>query len=148
MELGGLQRSATSYRRQGSSGLIWDDKLIAEFCNQAEAEKAAAAAAAVGGGGDPPLTTPDPLSDTTNRQPKADTVSSEAGKMRRSHSAGSRGYRALKVASSPNVDPPSPKVSTCAFCGLFAKPSPSADGRRRRRQQQPQKQMKKTSKRT
>ncbi|CAN0900909.1 MAPK kinase substrate protein At1g80180 [Linum grandiflorum] len=108
MELGGLQRSATSYRRQGSSGLIWDDKLIAEFCNQAE----------------------------------------EAGKMRRSHSAGSRGYRALKVASSPNVDPPSPKVSTCAFCGLFAKPSPSADGRRRRRQQQPQKQMKKTSKRT
>ncbi|CAN0900907.1 MAPK kinase substrate protein At1g80180 [Linum grandiflorum] len=135
MELGGLQRSATSYRRQGSSGLIWDDKLIAEFCNQAEAEKAAAAAAA-------------PLSDTTNRQPKADTVSSEAGKMRRSHSAGSRGYRALKVASSPNVDPPSPKVSTCAFCGLFAKPSPSADGRRRRRQQQPQKQMKKTSKRT
>ncbi|CAN1120330.1 MAPK kinase substrate protein At1g80180 [Linum perenne] len=113
MELGGLQRSATSYRRQGSSGLIWDDKLIAEFCSQAEAEKAAA----------------------------------EPGKMRRSHSAGSRAYRALKVASSPNVDPPSPKVSSCAFCGLFAKPTPSADGRRRRRQQ-PQKQMKKTSKRT
>ncbi|CAN1120332.1 MAPK kinase substrate protein At1g80180 [Linum perenne] len=146
MELGGLQRSATSYRRQGSSGLIWDDKLIAEFCSQAEAEKAAAAAAA-GGGGDLPLTAPDALSDSTNRQAKVDSVSPEPGKMRRSHSAGSRAYRALKVASSPNVDPPSPKVSSCAFCGLFAKPTPSADGRRRRRQQ-PQKQMKKTSKRT
>ncbi|CAN1120329.1 MAPK kinase substrate protein At1g80180 [Linum perenne] len=139
MELGGLQRSATSYRRQGSSGLIWDDKLIAEFCSQAEAEKAAAAAAAGGA--------PDALSDSTNRQAKVDSVSPEPGKMRRSHSAGSRAYRALKVASSPNVDPPSPKVSSCAFCGLFAKPTPSADGRRRRRQQ-PQKQMKKTSKRT
>ncbi|CAL1395039.1 unnamed protein product [Linum trigynum] len=62
MELGGLQRSATSYRSQGSSGLVWDDKLIAEF-------------------------SPDAITDTTNLRVKTDVPSSEPGKMRRSHSA-------------------------------------------------------------
>ncbi|CAL1359284.1 unnamed protein product [Linum trigynum] len=157
MELGGLQRSATSYRRQGSSGLVWDDKLIAEFSRQADAERAeraaaeaAASAAGDGEGGDPSSGAPDALTDTTNLQVKTDAPPSEPAKMRRSHSAGGRAYRSVKVASSPipNVDPPSPKVSTC--CGIFATPKPPTDGRRRcgGRQQPPRKQMKKASNRT
>ncbi|GMI95135.1 MAPK SUBSTRATES IN THE STOMATAL LINEAGE 1 [Hibiscus trionum] len=34
MEQSGLQRSTTSFRRQGSSGLIWDDKFLSEDLNQ------------------------------------------------------------------------------------------------------------------
>ncbi|CAL1413600.1 unnamed protein product [Linum trigynum] len=84
MELGGLQRFATSYRRQGSSGLVWDDKLIAEFSRQADAERAERAAAAAGRD---PSSSPDAISDTTNFRVKTDVPSSEPGKMRRSHSA-------------------------------------------------------------
>ncbi|CAL1414545.1 unnamed protein product [Linum trigynum] len=149
MELGGLQRSATSYRRQGSSGLVWDDKLIAEFSRQADAERAERAAAAAAGGGDP-SSSPDAITDTTNLRVKTDAPSSEPAKMRRSHSAGGRAYRSVKVASSPNpnVDPPSPKVSTC--CAIFASPKPPAGGRRPRSKQQqpPRRQMRKASKRS
>ncbi|CAI0459087.1 unnamed protein product [Linum tenue] len=84
MELGGLRRSATSYRRQGSSGLVWDDKLIAEFSRQADAERAERAAAAAGRD---PSSSPDAITDTTNLRVKTDVPSSEPGKMRRSHSA-------------------------------------------------------------
>ncbi|XP_074283737.1 MAPK kinase substrate protein At1g80180 [Silene latifolia] len=31
--MAGLQRSEISFRRQGSSGLVWDDKLISEELN-------------------------------------------------------------------------------------------------------------------
>ncbi|XP_039018818.1 uncharacterized protein At1g15400-like [Hibiscus syriacus] len=34
MEQSGLQRSTTSFRRQGSSGLIWDDKFLSGDLNQ------------------------------------------------------------------------------------------------------------------
>ncbi|CAI0383955.1 unnamed protein product [Linum tenue] len=74
----------------GSSGLVWDDKLIAEFSRQADAERAAAAAA---GGGDP-SSSPDAITDTTNLRVKT----SEPAKMRRSHSAGGRAYRSVKAA--------------------------------------------------
>ncbi|KAK9697802.1 hypothetical protein RND81_08G062300 [Saponaria officinalis] len=32
--MAGLQRSEISFRRQGSSGLVWDDKLISEELNK------------------------------------------------------------------------------------------------------------------
>ncbi|KAL2338134.1 hypothetical protein Fmac_012580 [Flemingia macrophylla] len=32
--MAGLQRSAVSFRRQGSSGIVWDDKLISEELNR------------------------------------------------------------------------------------------------------------------
>ncbi|PQQ20261.1 uncharacterized protein Pyn_15907 [Prunus yedoensis var. nudiflora] len=35
----GLQRSESTFRRQGSSGLIWDDKFLQRALNQVEAEK-------------------------------------------------------------------------------------------------------------
>ncbi|XP_050213274.1 MAPK kinase substrate protein At1g80180 [Mercurialis annua] len=34
MEASGLARSTTSFRRQGSSGLVWDDKVITGEFNQ------------------------------------------------------------------------------------------------------------------
>ncbi|EEF37904.1 MAPK kinase substrate protein At1g80180 [Ricinus communis] len=88
MDSGGLQRSTTSFRRQGSSGLVWDDKFLTGESHQ--------------------------------NNEKAETSSN--GKLQRSQSAGGVIYRTVKVSSSPNVDPPSPKVSGCGLCGIFGKP--------------------------
>lgn len=92
MELSGLQRSTTSFRRQGSSGLIWDDKFLSGDLNQMK----------------------------VNNQ---DNRGSSEGMMRRSRSDGGHGhmYRTTKPGS-PSMDPPSPKVSGCCFCGAFGKP--------------------------
>ncbi|KAE8714186.1 metallothiol transferase fosB [Hibiscus syriacus] len=92
----GLQRSTTSFRRQGSSGLVWDDKVLSGDLNQMRAN---------------------------NRENKESRASSD-GMMRRSRSDGGsdgRMYRTTKAAS-PSIEPPSPKVSGCGFCGVFGKP--------------------------
>ncbi|KAK7292073.1 hypothetical protein RIF29_07738 [Crotalaria pallida] len=99
----GLQRSVTSFRRQGSSGLVWDDKFIQKL-NQQQQEQ-----------------------DTNNNnnqreeQEQKSAVGSSAT-LERSRSAGSRPYRTVNVAP-PSVDPPSPKVATCGLCGFFGKKS-------------------------
>ncbi|XP_020231562.1 MAPK kinase substrate protein At1g80180 [Cajanus cajan] len=82
-----LQRSVTSFRRQGSSGLVWDDKFISGLQKEQANEK-----------------------------------EGSVGGLERSRSAGARPYRTVNVAvAAPSVDPPSPKLSTFAFCGLFRK---------------------------
>ncbi|KAL1097188.1 hypothetical protein V6Z11_D05G018600 [Gossypium hirsutum] len=93
----GLQRSTTSFRRQGSSGLVWDDKYLSGDLNQMRANG--------------------------NHQENKENRGSSHGMMRRSRSDGGSGsmYHTTKAAS-PNVDPPSPKVSGCGFCGVFGKP--------------------------
>jgi len=81
-----LQKSLASFRRQGSSGLVWDDKFLSGL-NQNQLEQ----------------------------------ESASTGTLERSRSAGARPYRTVNVAPT-SVDPPSPKVATCGFCGLFGKP--------------------------
>ncbi|KHN01343.1 Hypothetical protein glysoja_009549 [Glycine soja] len=92
--MAGLQRSEVSFRRQGSSGLVWDDKLLSGELNKNEDPKGAH-------GGDLNLnlnvrTTPP---------------------IQRSRSNG--GSRTGKV--SPAIEPPSPKLSACGFCSAFGK---------------------------
>ncbi|KAK7388713.1 hypothetical protein VNO78_23540 [Psophocarpus tetragonolobus] len=101
-----LQRSVTSFRRQGSSGLVWDDKFIAGIENQ-EAK--------------------------ANQNPQESGVGSTAT-LPRSRSAGARtNYRTVNVAPS-SVDPPSPKLRTCGFCSLFRKPVPAKPAKSKKRQ--------------
>ncbi|XP_019150152.1 PREDICTED: uncharacterized protein At1g15400 [Ipomoea nil] len=118
--MAGLQRSAVSFRRQGSSGLVWDDKFLASLVNQKEET----------------LTDqlPDPqlkqAGEQSKEQPPAAAAAAEsaapmvssrnAGSIQRSRSnGGGRGFRTGKV--SPAIEPPSPKVSACGLCGPFAK---------------------------
>ncbi|XP_022749711.1 uncharacterized protein At1g15400-like [Durio zibethinus] len=93
MEMSGLQRSTTSFRRQGSSGLVWDDKFLSGDLNQMK---------------------------LNNQENKGNRGSD--GMMRRSRSDGGdiNMYQTVKAAS-PSVDPPSPKVSGCGFCGVFGR---------------------------
>ncbi|XP_052107962.1 MAPK kinase substrate protein At1g80180 [Arachis duranensis] len=113
----GLQRSAVSFRRQGSSGFVWDDKFLSEEINKAEA---AAAAAAAGGGANnnqqdnKDLLHQDASSAAAPPLPQINTVQRS-----RSNGGGARGYRTGKV--SPAIEPPSPKLSACGFCAAFGK---------------------------
>ncbi|WJX90258.1 hypothetical protein P8452_72173 [Trifolium repens] len=91
-----LQKSLASFRRQGSSGLVWDDKFLSGL-NQNQLE-----------------------------EQQQSTGSSTATTLERSRSAGAKPYRSVNVAP-PSRDPPSPKVATCGFCGLFGKPVAAAN---------------------
>ncbi|XP_017644229.2 uncharacterized protein At1g15400 [Gossypium arboreum] len=87
-----LQRSTTSFRRQGSSGLIWNDKF---------------------------------LSGDLNLMKKLNTNQGNRGSvalMTRSGSEGHNGRMSVNAAS-PTIDPPSPKISGCGFCGVLGKPT-------------------------
>ncbi|XP_073271511.1 uncharacterized protein At1g15400-like [Primulina huaijiensis] len=111
--MAGLQRSEVSFRRQGSSGLVWDDKIISgELSQLVNAKKE--------------------TDGKQNRQENKEEASAEVAvvaenpgrvpelKIERSRSnGGGRGFRTGKV--SPAVEPPSPKVSACGFCSAFGK---------------------------
>ncbi|XP_039043101.1 uncharacterized protein At1g15400-like [Hibiscus syriacus] len=87
----GLQRSTTSFRRQGSSGLVWDNKVVSGDSNQTRGN------------------TPENKESSRGRRSRSDEGS------------GGHTYRTTQAAT-PSVDPPSPKVSGCGFCGVFGKP--------------------------
>ncbi|KAL9676275.1 hypothetical protein QQ045_004488 [Rhodiola kirilowii] len=103
MDAGGLQRSDISFRRTGSSGLVWDDKFLSELAKIKPASQDA--------------TDPERIS------------SADPAVLQRSRSdggvAGRQGYKTMKEPS-PSVDPPSPKMSGCAgICSVFRGGHPS-----------------------
>ncbi|KAJ1691263.1 hypothetical protein LUZ63_015418 [Rhynchospora breviuscula] len=118
--MAGLQRSATTFRRSGSSGLVWDERFLAGL--NSEEEK----------------------NGEHEGEPKPDLP-----QLRHSRSVGSidmlkrdieEGKQVLDAKEksktdarkqnfhtayvSPDMDPPSPKVSGCILCSIFRKPEP------------------------
>ncbi|KAM0932573.1 hypothetical protein DsansV1_C42g0237721 [Dioscorea sansibarensis] len=96
--MAGLQRSTETFRRSGSSGLVWEERFSGNL-NQGNDGK-----------------------DKNNEGPELRQSRSvgSTGMMERSLSnGGGRGYRTMGVE--PTLDPPSPKVSACGFCGVFRK---------------------------
>ncbi|KAK7294107.1 hypothetical protein RJT34_16990 [Clitoria ternatea] len=90
--MAGLQRSEVSFRRQGSSGLVWDDRLLSGELNKLNKEE--------------------------DQQQKGEIKDLKPiNTVQRSRSTG--GYRTGKV--SPAIEPPSPKLSACGFCAAFGK---------------------------
>ncbi|KAI3463389.1 hypothetical protein Pfo_020052 [Paulownia fortunei] len=106
----GLQRSAVSFRRQGSSGLVWDDKFLSGELNQLANQQK------------------EDSSSKPQQESKEDSAAAPAVRnsspatgltIERSRSNGGRGFRTGRV--SPAIEPPSPKVSACGFCSAFGK---------------------------
>ncbi|KAM0906740.1 hypothetical protein ACQ4PT_016555 [Festuca glaucescens] len=89
--MAGLQRSSETFRRSGSSGMVWEDKNMSASGKEAMAP---------------------------------------AARTQRSGSSGHDGYRAGHVQ--PALDPPSPRVAACGFCGIFGKESKEAPQPRHR----------------
>ena len=122
--MAGLQRSEISFRRQGSSGLVWDDKFLAGALSQVKpnndqeeeeeeqrgkGEAAAGEAAAKASSESPAAAAPAPAPAPITEMKRS-----------RSNREGGQAYKTVQVA--PAADPPSPKVSGCGFCGAFGKP--------------------------
>ncbi|KAI3455344.1 hypothetical protein Pfo_012007, partial [Paulownia fortunei] len=106
--MAGLQRSAVSFRRQGSSGLVWDDKLLSgelnQLANQQKENK---------------KNKPQQVNKEDDAAAATNSLRAGGLKIERSRSNGGRGFRTGKV--SPAIEPPSPKVSACGFCSAFGK---------------------------
>jgi len=137
--MAGLQRSATTFRRSGSSGLVWDERFLTE----ADAEAKAADGATEepqpelrhsrsigmlrrGGAGD---------GDDKKAKEKKKQQKQKQGHKEESRS-NHQVFRTKDVA--PDVDPPSPRVSGCILCTIFGGSS-SGSGTARRRPNKPRK---------
>ncbi|EOA22956.1 hypothetical protein CARUB_v10003694mg [Capsella rubella] len=109
-----LQRSTASFRRQGSSGLIWKDRFFSgEIRNDVERQE-----------------------DRCNDQYRDGSMAATAATLQRSASdGGGCGHGGRLGEISPALDPPSPKISSvgCGFCSLFSSNSRRRRGRGRRR---------------
>ncbi|KAG1335583.1 MAPK kinase substrate protein [Cocos nucifera] len=92
--MAGLQRSVQTFRRSGSSGLVWDDRF---FSGEMKKEE-------------------EGLEFGELRQ--SQSVGS-IGMMKRSRSIGMQPFRTAHVP--PSMDPPSPEVSGCMLCGIFGR---------------------------
>ncbi|XP_062223761.1 uncharacterized protein At1g15400-like [Phragmites australis] len=120
--MAGLQRSSQTFRRSGSSGLVWDEMLMSGDSNQRDQR--------------------------TSGEPEDEAV--EFKELRHSRSVGSiglqrrrndgvdhsrwnnnnQGFHTRRVP--PALDPPSPKVPGCIFCGIFRKAGASEPSKPRR----------------
>ncbi|CAJ1955106.1 unnamed protein product [Sphenostylis stenocarpa] len=101
--MAGLQRSAVSFRRQGSSGFVWDDKFLTEEFNKLNSE--------------------DQNNNHDGDEIKDLQLQSPPPPLHRTRSnGGPRAYRTGKV--SPAIEPPSPRLSACGFCTAFGKAPP------------------------
>ena len=137
--MAGLQRSATTFRRSGSSGLVWDERFLTE----ADAEAKAADGA-----------TEEPQPELRHSRSVGsismlrrggagdgdDKKAKENKQQKQGHKEESRSnqqvFRTKDVA--PDVDPPSPRVSGCILCAIFGGSS-SGSGTARRRSNKPRK---------
>ncbi|XP_062077996.1 MAPK kinase substrate protein At1g80180 [Humulus lupulus] len=106
-----LQRSEISFRRQGSSGLQWDDKLVAEALQHDRTKQ-------------------ENHHTTATATVTAEDDGETRGGLERSRSTSDRPYRTVK-APSPSTDPPSPRFSGC--CGVFGKPISARNPKSNRR---------------
>ncbi|URE20932.1 hypothetical protein MUK42_10397 [Musa troglodytarum] len=94
-----LQRSVTTFRRSGSSGLVWDERLFSEKKKEKEEEG----------------------TEDIRELKRSKSVGSTRRTMGRNRSTGDGRHAFRAVVLPPAVDPPSPKVPRCLCCGFFGK---------------------------
>ncbi|KAE8705107.1 putative DNA replication complex GINS protein PSF1-like [Hibiscus syriacus] len=119
--MAGLQRSAVSFRRQGSSGIVWDDKFLSELSQmKPEQQEGETKQEEQGPAQDKDNNNPEKIDVVKDSKPTIAPINTTVERSR-SNGGERRGYRTGKVC--PAIDPPSPKVSACGFCSAFGKQS-------------------------
>ncbi|XP_010472974.1 PREDICTED: uncharacterized protein At1g15400-like isoform X2 [Camelina sativa] len=141
--MAGLQRSTISFRRQGSSGIVWDDRLIAELSQQANDQKGEtqpqggdelhAAKLMITSGGEEQTTAKSIAGE--GLQPIRTDHGGAVGGLERSRSNGGGAIRHHRNTGrvSPAVDPPSPRLSAFGCCSAFGKKPPGKKVSQRKR---------------
>jgi hypothetical protein len=116
MQMEGLQRSSSTFRRSGSSGLVWDERFLTE---DAEAK-------AAGEGGTDDAQPEMRRSRSTGGvgmmlrrggDDKKQQQKKEQQGQKKDEERDPQVFRTKEVA--PDVDPPSPRVSGCILCAIF-----------------------------
>lgn len=97
--MAGLQRSAVSFRRQGSSGLIWNDNF---FSGELQHRN-------------PPQLYNQTDQLQTNEIDQSKPTIGSINTIRRNRSGNG--------GASPAIEPPSPRVPVCGLCSGFSKPN-------------------------
>ncbi|KAF0925919.1 hypothetical protein E2562_018722 [Oryza meyeriana var. granulata] len=114
-------RSSQTFRRSGSSGLVWDGRLMSE--DQKQSDQRATGDAEAGS-----------LESKELRHSRSTgsglTVQRRCSDSVERSRSGNQAFRTRHVP--PALDPPSPKVSRCLFCGIFSKEEPSQPPKPRR----------------
>lgn len=105
----GLQRSSVSFRRQGSSGSVWDDKLL--MMNQMESPNINKSS----DGNDNGL-----KEHRSEHRPSRSMGSIGMTQWSSPHEMTSSSYWATKASLLTMDDPPSPKVRGCGFFSIFS----------------------------
>ncbi|CAA7028640.1 unnamed protein product [Microthlaspi erraticum] len=134
----GLQRSTISFRRQGSSGIVFDDRLIAELSKQGVEHKDESQRDEQ----------PKPMSEGSDQGKPIAVAGDERDKLRpiktgvptaggiersRSNGGGAPRHHRTTGRVSPAVEPPSPRISTCGCCSAFGKKPPGKKNNPRKR---------------
>ncbi|CAL9081014.1 unnamed protein product [Musa textilis] len=104
--MAGLQRSATTFRRSGSSGVVWDERFFSGDLSRMRKEEAAAE-----------------FSELRYSKSMASSIRRTTAHSR--STGGRHDFRASFV--SPGIDPPSPRSNCCGFLGtsrLAQRPKP------------------------
>ncbi|CAM0910128.1 unnamed protein product [Alopecurus aequalis] len=123
----GLQRSSSTFRRSGSSGLVWDERFLTE---EAEAK-------AGEGSKDEPQ--PDlrrsrstgGLGMLSRRAGGGDDKKQQEQKKKQGQKEEERDPQVFRTKDvAPDIDPPSPKVSGCILCSIFSGSGSSSAARR------------------
>ncbi|XP_051178846.1 MAPK kinase substrate protein At1g80180-like [Lolium perenne] len=120
-----LQRSSQTFRRSGSSGLIWEERFMAEDQNQKDQ----------GATGETDVSSLEPKELRHSRSVGSTGAVQHRGRDRSerggmSSSVNNQAFRTRHVP--PALDPPSPKFPSCMFCGIFRKEEPSQPSKPRR----------------
>lgn len=127
--MAGLQRSATTFRRSGSSGLVWDERFLTEAEAEAEAK-------AKGGGG---AAAEDPQPELRHSRSVGSIGmllrggdSDDGKKTKEEKARGGQQQRVFRTKDvAPDMDPPSPRVSGCILCAILGGSSGGGKARRR-----------------
>lgn len=119
----GLQRSSSTFRRSGSSGLVWDERFLTEGAEakaageggkddaQPEMRRSRSTGGVgmmlrrAGGGGE------------DKKKKKQQQKKKKQQGQKKDEERDPQVFRTKEVA--PDVDPPSPRVSGCILCAIF-----------------------------
>jgi hypothetical protein len=122
--MAGLQRSSQTFRRSASSGLVWDERLMSEEGRQMDQRAL----------GEPE----DGAVESKKLRHSRSALSigllqcrhNDGAEHRRGKNSNLQGFHTRSVT--PALDPPSPKVPGCIFCGIFRKAGDSEPSKPRR----------------
>uniref|UniRef100_A0ACD5UGL1 Uncharacterized protein n=1 Tax=Avena sativa TaxID=4498 RepID=A0ACD5UGL1_AVESA len=123
VQMEGLQRSSSTFRRSGSSGLVWDERFLTEEAEAQAAEDGAKDEAqpdlrrSRSAGGVGMLSRRAGGGDDKKKQREKEKEKKKQGQ-KKEEERDPQVFKTKDVA--PDVDPPSPRVSGCILCSIFS----------------------------